>query len=204
MQIEAMLVSMHVYLWQTAYVCGWFTVWSFIVQCPVWQNECRTDGLTRAQTVLLWVMSNDICKLHRTAFHQVLQGNSSMFYSVKVAVDFEECCPTGSALILLGLIKLLEVGFHFSTFSIWICVLVLLFCPCLSGLSLLMIMQQFCRSLALQSILKYFKNWKQERSEIKWKAGCFSTSSPLGFSFLGAGGLAKDSRKISSNKTRQV
>jgi len=31
-----------------------------------------------------------------------------MFYSVKVAVDFEECCPTGSALILLGLIKLLE------------------------------------------------------------------------------------------------
>jgi Zn-dependent M16 (insulinase) family peptidase len=36
------------------------------------------------------VMSNDICKLHMTAFHQVLQGNSSMFYSVKVAVDFEE------------------------------------------------------------------------------------------------------------------
>jgi hypothetical protein len=63
-------------------------------------------------------MSNDICKLHRTAFHQGLQGNSSMFSSVKVAVDFEECCSTGSALILLGLIKLLEVGFHFSTFSI--------------------------------------------------------------------------------------
>jgi hypothetical protein len=62
-------------------------------------------------------MSNDICKLHRTSFHQVLQGNSSMFYSVKV-VDFEECCSTGSALTLLGLIKLLEFGFHFSTFSI--------------------------------------------------------------------------------------
>jgi hypothetical protein len=56
--------------------------------------------------------------LHRTAFHQGLQGNSSIFSSVKVAVDFEECCSTGSALILLGLIKLLEVGFHFSTFSI--------------------------------------------------------------------------------------
>ncbi len=40
-----------------------------------------------------------------------------MFYSVKV-VDFEECCSTGSALTLLGLIKLLEFGFHFSTFSI--------------------------------------------------------------------------------------
>jgi len=59
----------------------------------------------------------NICKLHRTAFHQVLQGNSFIFSSVKV-VDFEECCSTGSALILLGLIKLLEVGFHFSTFSI--------------------------------------------------------------------------------------
>jgi hypothetical protein len=37
---------------------------------------------------------------------------------IHVAVDFEECYSTGSALILLGLIKLLEVGFHFSTFSI--------------------------------------------------------------------------------------
>lgn len=136
----------------------------------MWQNECRTDGLTRAQTLLLWVMSNDICKLHRTAFHQVLQGNLSMFSSVKVAVDFEECCSTGSALILLGRIKLLEVGFRFSTFSIWICVLVLLFCPCLSGLISLMIMQQSCRSLATPVNTEVFqeletgKEWNKVKS----------------------------------------
>ncbi len=112
----------------------------------------------------------NICKLHRTAFHQGLQGNSSMFSSVKVAVDFEECCSTGSALILLGLIKLLEVGFHFSTFSIWICVLVLLFCPYLSGLSSLMIMQQSCRSLATPVNIEVFqeletgKEWNKVKS----------------------------------------